>query len=148
MLIANPNFSLVIAASRTSCNCPSQLLPTAPPPKPDPITSETVVFWGLRLWQVVGIFSMFILAIGKFISHTVFHNNLLSQFWCTNKIPLLIYTLHHSLGFGKKKCPHFLQPHTILSASNSCHYSEAFDTSILRWIVPHRTYKACETQKL
>ncbi|KAI4896928.1 hypothetical protein NFI96_003072 [Prochilodus magdalenae] len=40
-----------------------QLLPTEPPPKPDPITSETVVFWGLRLWQVVGIFSMFILAI-------------------------------------------------------------------------------------
>ncbi|XP_047012923.1 transmembrane inner ear expressed protein [Ictalurus punctatus] len=39
------------------------LLPTDPPPKPDPITSETVVFWGLRLWQVVGIFSMFVLAI-------------------------------------------------------------------------------------
>ncbi|XP_026992597.1 transmembrane inner ear expressed protein isoform X1 [Tachysurus fulvidraco] len=39
------------------------LLPTDPPPKPDPITSETVVFWGLRLWQVVGIFSMFILVI-------------------------------------------------------------------------------------
>ncbi|KAG5286795.1 hypothetical protein AALO_G00018870 [Alosa alosa] len=40
-----------------------ELLPTDPPPKPDPLTSETVVFWGLRLWQVVGIFSMFILAI-------------------------------------------------------------------------------------
>uniref|UniRef100_A0A4W4HMQ9 Transmembrane inner ear n=2 Tax=Electrophorus electricus TaxID=8005 RepID=A0A4W4HMQ9_ELEEL len=39
------------------------LLPTDPPPKPDPITSETVVFWGLRLWQVVGIFSMFVLGI-------------------------------------------------------------------------------------
>ncbi|XP_058250126.1 transmembrane inner ear expressed protein isoform X1 [Hemibagrus wyckioides] len=39
------------------------LLPTDPPPKPDPITSETVVFWGLRLWQVVGIFSMFVLVI-------------------------------------------------------------------------------------
>ncbi|XP_063075388.1 transmembrane inner ear expressed protein [Engraulis encrasicolus] len=39
------------------------LLPTDPPPKPDPITTETVVFWGLRLWQVVGIFSMFVLAI-------------------------------------------------------------------------------------
>ncbi|ROL44144.1 Transmembrane inner ear expressed protein, partial [Anabarilius grahami] len=36
---------------------------TDPPKKPDPVTSETVVFWGLRLWQVVGIFSMFILAI-------------------------------------------------------------------------------------
>uniref|UniRef100_A0A8C1K6C4 Transmembrane inner ear n=1 Tax=Cyprinus carpio TaxID=7962 RepID=A0A8C1K6C4_CYPCA len=40
-----------------------ELLPTDPPKKPDPVTSETVVFWGLRLWQVVGIFSMFILAI-------------------------------------------------------------------------------------
>uniref|UniRef100_A0AAY4D8U6 Transmembrane inner ear n=1 Tax=Denticeps clupeoides TaxID=299321 RepID=A0AAY4D8U6_9TELE len=40
-----------------------ELLPTPPPKKPDPVTSETVVFWGLRLWQVVGIFSMFILAI-------------------------------------------------------------------------------------
>ncbi|XDV26464.1 hypothetical protein PO909_030182 [Leuciscus waleckii] len=40
-----------------------QLLPTDPPKKPDPVTSETVVFWGLRLWQVIGIFSMFILAI-------------------------------------------------------------------------------------
>ncbi|KAG1933692.1 transmembrane inner ear expressed protein isoform b [Pimephales promelas] len=39
------------------------LLPTDPPKKPDPVTSETVVFWGLRLWQVIGIFSMFILAI-------------------------------------------------------------------------------------
>uniref|UniRef100_A0A4W5RB07 Transmembrane inner ear n=1 Tax=Hucho hucho TaxID=62062 RepID=A0A4W5RB07_9TELE len=40
-----------------------QLLPTDPPKKPDPVTSETVVFWGLRLWQVIGIFSMFILAV-------------------------------------------------------------------------------------
>ncbi|XP_073705585.1 transmembrane inner ear expressed protein [Garra rufa] len=40
-----------------------ELLPTDPPKKPDPVTSETVVFWGLRLWQVVGIFSMFILAV-------------------------------------------------------------------------------------
>ncbi|KAL2097328.1 hypothetical protein ACEWY4_006535 [Coilia grayii] len=40
-----------------------ELLPTDPPPKPDPLTTETVVFWGLRLWQVVGIFSMFVLAI-------------------------------------------------------------------------------------
>ncbi|XP_016320047.1 transmembrane inner ear expressed protein-like [Sinocyclocheilus anshuiensis] len=40
-----------------------ELLPTDPPKKPDPVTSESVVFWGLRLWQVVGIFSMFILAI-------------------------------------------------------------------------------------
>ncbi|XP_046884211.1 transmembrane inner ear expressed protein isoform X2 [Hypomesus transpacificus] len=40
-----------------------ELQPTDPPKKPDPVTSETVVFWGLRLWQVIGIFSMFILAI-------------------------------------------------------------------------------------
>ncbi|MEQ2253401.1 hypothetical protein ILYODFUR_031725, partial [Ilyodon furcidens] len=39
------------------------LLPTLPPKKPDPVTSETVVFWGLRLWQVIGIFSMFVLAV-------------------------------------------------------------------------------------
>ncbi|KAG7455277.1 hypothetical protein MATL_G00255140 [Megalops atlanticus] len=40
-----------------------ELLPTSPPKKPDPVTSETVVFWGLRLWQVIGVFSMFILAV-------------------------------------------------------------------------------------
>ncbi|XP_056911726.1 transmembrane inner ear expressed protein isoform X2 [Takifugu flavidus] len=40
-----------------------QLLPTDPPKKPDPITSETVVFWGLRLWQVIGIFALFALAV-------------------------------------------------------------------------------------
>uniref|UniRef100_A0A087Y2P9 Transmembrane inner ear n=1 Tax=Poecilia formosa TaxID=48698 RepID=A0A087Y2P9_POEFO len=40
-----------------------ELLPTPPPKKPDPVTSETVVFWGLRLWQVIGIFSVFVLAV-------------------------------------------------------------------------------------
>ncbi|XP_029929926.1 transmembrane inner ear expressed protein [Myripristis murdjan] len=40
-----------------------ELLPTDPPKKPDPVNSETVVFWGLRLWQVIGIFSMFALAV-------------------------------------------------------------------------------------
>ncbi|XP_051944565.1 transmembrane inner ear expressed protein [Hippocampus zosterae] len=40
-----------------------ELLPTEPPKKPDPVTSETVVFWGLRLWQVIGIFAVFVLAI-------------------------------------------------------------------------------------
>ncbi|XP_061835283.1 transmembrane inner ear expressed protein isoform X2 [Nerophis lumbriciformis] len=40
-----------------------ELLPTDPPKKPDPVTSETVVFWGLRLWQVIGIFSVFVLAV-------------------------------------------------------------------------------------
>uniref|UniRef100_A0A3B4UYI7 Transmembrane inner ear n=1 Tax=Seriola dumerili TaxID=41447 RepID=A0A3B4UYI7_SERDU len=42
---------------------PLQLLPTDPPKKPDPVTSETVVFWGLRLWQVIGIFAVFVLAV-------------------------------------------------------------------------------------
>ncbi|XP_066545179.1 transmembrane inner ear expressed protein [Amia ocellicauda] len=38
---------------------------TSSPPrtKPAPVTSETVVFWGLRLWQVIGVFSMFVLAV-------------------------------------------------------------------------------------
>uniref|UniRef100_A0A8C3S8X2 Transmembrane inner ear n=1 Tax=Chelydra serpentina TaxID=8475 RepID=A0A8C3S8X2_CHESE len=37
---------------------------TEPPKKkPDPVTSETVVFWGLRLWQVIGIFAIFVLAV-------------------------------------------------------------------------------------
>ncbi|KAM6919253.1 transmembrane inner ear expressed protein [Xenentodon cancila] len=40
-----------------------EFLPTQPPKKPDPVTSETVVFWGLRLWQVIGIFSVFVLAV-------------------------------------------------------------------------------------
>uniref|UniRef100_A0A8C5ETN1 Transmembrane inner ear expressed protein n=2 Tax=Gouania willdenowi TaxID=441366 RepID=A0A8C5ETN1_GOUWI len=40
-----------------------ELLPTDPPKKPDPVNSETVVFWGLRLWQVIGIFSVFALAV-------------------------------------------------------------------------------------
>ncbi|XP_047198009.1 transmembrane inner ear expressed protein [Hippoglossus stenolepis] len=40
-----------------------ELLPTEPPKKPDPVTSETVVFWGLRLWQVIGIFAVFGLAV-------------------------------------------------------------------------------------
>lgn len=52
---------------------PLQLLPTDPPKKPDPVTSETVVFWGLRLWQVVGIFSMFILAISKCLKEFILH---------------------------------------------------------------------------
>ncbi|RMC22736.1 hypothetical protein DUI87_00259 [Hirundo rustica rustica] len=41
-----------------------QMATTAPPKKkPDPVTSETVVIWGLRLWQVVGIFALFVLSI-------------------------------------------------------------------------------------
>ncbi|XP_069067062.1 transmembrane inner ear expressed protein [Pleurodeles waltl] len=34
-----------------------------PKKKPDPVTSETVVFWGLRLWQVIGVFSIFVLGV-------------------------------------------------------------------------------------
>uniref|UniRef100_A0A8D2LGC5 Transmembrane inner ear n=1 Tax=Varanus komodoensis TaxID=61221 RepID=A0A8D2LGC5_VARKO len=43
----------------------SSLQATTEPPKkkPDPVTSETVVIWGLRLWQVVGIFAIFVLSI-------------------------------------------------------------------------------------
>ncbi|KAG8443490.1 hypothetical protein GDO86_012041, partial [Hymenochirus boettgeri] len=38
--------------------------PTNPPKqKPDPVTSETVVFWGLRLWQVIGVFAIFVLGV-------------------------------------------------------------------------------------
>ncbi|XP_063273552.1 transmembrane inner ear expressed protein isoform X3 [Prinia subflava] len=54
---------LVLAKSRISL---AQLIEatTAPPkPKPAPVTSETVVIWGLRLWQVVGIFALFVLSI-------------------------------------------------------------------------------------
>ncbi|KAK7944846.1 hypothetical protein WMY93_000574 [Mugilogobius chulae] len=36
---------------------------TTTPKPPDPVNSETVVFWGLRLWQVIGIFSVFVLAV-------------------------------------------------------------------------------------
>lgn len=49
-----------------------QLLPTDPPKKPDPVTSETVVFWGLRLWQVIAIFAMFALAVGQYSSFNHF----------------------------------------------------------------------------
>nr|XP_011737368.1 transmembrane inner ear expressed protein isoform X1 [Macaca nemestrina] len=43
--------------------CP-YLPSTAPPkPKPPPLTKETVVFWDMRLWHVVGIFSLFVLSI-------------------------------------------------------------------------------------
>ncbi|XP_077039021.1 transmembrane inner ear expressed protein [Agelaius phoeniceus] len=54
---------LVLLRSRLSL---AQLIEatTAPPKKkPEPVTSETVVIWGLRLWQVVGIFALFVLSI-------------------------------------------------------------------------------------
>ncbi|KAJ8408199.1 hypothetical protein AAFF_G00264270 [Aldrovandia affinis] len=46
-----------------TCFSSPPLFTTSPPKKPDPVTSETVVFWGLRLWQVIGVFAMFILAV-------------------------------------------------------------------------------------
>uniref|UniRef100_A0A8C4R4I8 Transmembrane inner ear n=1 Tax=Eptatretus burgeri TaxID=7764 RepID=A0A8C4R4I8_EPTBU len=36
---------------------------TQRPQKNEPVTSETVVFWGMRLWQVVGVFSLGALAV-------------------------------------------------------------------------------------
>ncbi|CAF98427.1 unnamed protein product [Tetraodon nigroviridis] len=55
---------LLQCLSSVLCQIPDpELLPTDPPKKPDPITSETVVFWGLRLWQVIGIFAVFALAV-------------------------------------------------------------------------------------
>ncbi|XP_072324274.1 transmembrane inner ear expressed protein [Scyliorhinus torazame] len=53
--------SLFIAAASSQFLDPDST--TIPPKKPDPVTSETVVFWGLRLWQVVGVFSIFVLAV-------------------------------------------------------------------------------------
>ncbi|KAM4689081.1 transmembrane inner ear expressed protein-like [Discoglossus pictus] len=47
-----------------SAHCQLVEAPTDPPKKkPDPVTSETVVFWGLRLWQVIGVFSIFVLSV-------------------------------------------------------------------------------------
>uniref|UniRef100_A0A672ZII1 Transmembrane inner ear n=1 Tax=Sphaeramia orbicularis TaxID=375764 RepID=A0A672ZII1_9TELE len=53
----------IIRKSMTPLFFLPQLLPTDPPKKPDPVNSETVVFWGLRLWQVIGIFAVFALAV-------------------------------------------------------------------------------------
>ncbi|XP_060638678.2 transmembrane inner ear expressed protein [Anolis sagrei] len=55
--------SLLLCYSRAALG---QLVPaTTEPPKkkPDPVTSETVVIWGLRLWQVVGIFALFVMSV-------------------------------------------------------------------------------------
>ncbi|KAM9307764.1 transmembrane inner ear expressed protein [Gastrophryne carolinensis] len=52
--------SLAVRVAR----CQMVAAPTDPPKKkPDPVTSETVVFWGLRLWQVIGVFAIFVLAV-------------------------------------------------------------------------------------
>lgn len=69
-----------------------QLLPTDPPKKPDPVTSETVVFWGLRLWQVVGIFSMFILAISKCLKEkSIIYYNCFSLY-CSHILSFMLGT--------------------------------------------------------
>ncbi|XP_067831285.1 transmembrane inner ear expressed protein [Heptranchias perlo] len=57
----NVLLSLFISAASSQFVDPDST--TIPPTKPDPVTSETVVFWGLRLWQVIGVFSIFVLAV-------------------------------------------------------------------------------------
>ncbi|XP_009473637.1 PREDICTED: transmembrane inner ear expressed protein [Nipponia nippon] len=54
-----------LAASLGLACFPCLVMATTEPPKkkPDPVTSETVVIWGLRLWQVIGIFAIFVLAV-------------------------------------------------------------------------------------
>ncbi|TRZ08983.1 hypothetical protein HGM15179_018125, partial [Zosterops borbonicus] len=54
---------LVLAPPRASLAQLIQATTAPPKKKPDPVTSETVVIWGLRLWQVVGIFALFVLSI-------------------------------------------------------------------------------------
>uniref|UniRef100_A0A7M4E3Q2 Transmembrane inner ear n=1 Tax=Crocodylus porosus TaxID=8502 RepID=A0A7M4E3Q2_CROPO len=50
--------------SKGSGSCLAPIATTEPPKKkPDPVTSETVVFWGMRLWQVVGVFAIFVLSV-------------------------------------------------------------------------------------
>nr|DBA25337.1 TPA: hypothetical protein GDO54_012877 [Pyxicephalus adspersus] len=56
--------SILCFLSIGCARCQMVEAPTDPPKqKPDPVTSETVVFWGLRLWQVIGVFSIFVLAV-------------------------------------------------------------------------------------
>uniref|UniRef100_A0A8C5JAK4 TMIE protein n=1 Tax=Junco hyemalis TaxID=40217 RepID=A0A8C5JAK4_JUNHY len=69
----NQDFFWALGSFQLFSSCCSKIFPknsleyfatTAPPKKkPDPVTSETVVIWGLRLWQVVGIFALFVLSI-------------------------------------------------------------------------------------
>ncbi|XP_053323126.1 transmembrane inner ear expressed protein [Spea bombifrons] len=55
---------ILIFTSLGSSHCQLVQAPTEPPKKkPDPVTSETVVFWGLRLWQVIGVFAIFVLGV-------------------------------------------------------------------------------------
>ncbi|XP_061443367.1 transmembrane inner ear expressed protein [Rhineura floridana] len=55
--------SLLLCYSRTALSQLIEATTEPPKKKPDPVTSETVVIWGLRLWQVVGIFAIFVMSI-------------------------------------------------------------------------------------
>ncbi|KAM6452997.1 transmembrane inner ear expressed protein [Liasis olivaceus] len=55
--------SLLLCYSSTAWSQLIQATTEPPRKKPDPVTSETVVIWGLRLWQVVGIFAIFVLSV-------------------------------------------------------------------------------------
>ncbi|XP_053265647.1 transmembrane inner ear expressed protein [Podarcis raffonei] len=55
--------SLLLCYSRTALSQLIEATTEPPKKKPDPVTSETVVIWGLRLWQVVGIFALFVMSV-------------------------------------------------------------------------------------
>uniref|UniRef100_A0A8C4KUQ3 TMIE protein n=1 Tax=Dromaius novaehollandiae TaxID=8790 RepID=A0A8C4KUQ3_DRONO len=58
------HFTATVQILNTQFFFPLSQATTEPPKKkPDPVTSETVVIWGLRLWQVIGIFAIFVLAV-------------------------------------------------------------------------------------
>uniref|UniRef100_UPI00358FC5BB transmembrane inner ear expressed protein-like n=1 Tax=Myxine glutinosa TaxID=7769 RepID=UPI00358FC5BB len=53
----------LMATPLVLCQMDTQSAGTQRPQKNEPVTSETVVFWGMRLWQVVGVFSLGALAV-------------------------------------------------------------------------------------
>ncbi|XP_065486407.1 transmembrane inner ear expressed protein [Caloenas nicobarica] len=55
--------SLFLSCSKAAMAQLIEATTEPPKKKPDPVTSETVVIWGLRLWQVIGIFAIFVLAV-------------------------------------------------------------------------------------
>ncbi|CAM5113290.1 unnamed protein product [Natator depressus] len=55
--------ALLLSHSRAAMSQLIEATTEPPKKKSDPVTSETVVFWGLRLWQVIGIFAIFVLAV-------------------------------------------------------------------------------------
>uniref|UniRef100_A0A803JVN5 Transmembrane inner ear n=1 Tax=Xenopus tropicalis TaxID=8364 RepID=A0A803JVN5_XENTR len=64
LLLYIRTFLFVLSVPIRCAQCQLVEAPTDPPKKkPDPVTSETVVFWGLRLWQVIGVFSIFVLGV-------------------------------------------------------------------------------------